>query len=133
MVVLRSFGLTVPEEIERKTALKIGVMREEGALISLAHTRARALLPQLPGQTYAVVAKIVAGRTNPDQVFMRVMAADRLAGSTEPADWSLVSESIDSGMRLDQVSLEFVSGGRIELGELCIGPTWASVSRPLSR
>jgi hypothetical protein len=133
MVVLRSYGLTIEEEIERMTKLTLAVAREEAAFIGLANTRVRASLPQLPGQTYAVVAKIVAGRTNPDQVFMRVMGADRLAGAAEPADWSLVSESIDTDARLDQVSLEFASGGRIEFGEFRIGPTWESVSRPIPR
>ena len=131
MLVLRSFGLTVQEEIERRTRLTLAVARDEAAFIGLANTRVRASLPQLPGQTYAVVAKIVAGRSNPDQVFMRVMAAERLAEAAEPGDWSVVSESLDTDMRLDQVSIEFASAGRIELGDFCIGPTWASVARPL--
>lgn len=128
MVVLRTYGLTVQEEIDRKTTVKIAVQGDEGALVRFADTSARSSLPQLPGQVYAVVAKIVAGRTKPDQVLMRVMAADRLAGSAEPIDWSVVSESIETDMRLDQVSIEFVSSGRIELGEVCIGPTWKSIT-----
>lgn len=130
MVVLRTYGLTEQEEIDRSSTIKIAVQGDEGALIRFADTCARASLPQISGQTYAVVAKIVAGRTKPDQVLMRVMAAERLGGSSEPIDWSVVSESIDTDMRLDQVSLEFVSRGRAELGDVCIGPTWESVARP---
>jgi hypothetical protein len=44
-------------------------------------------------------------------------------------DWSVVSESISNEMRLAQVSLEFASAGRLEVGDFCIGPTWASLAR----
>lgn len=130
MLVLRTYGLTEQEEIDRQTTIKLAIQGDDGATIMFADSGARASLPQLAGQTYAVVAKIVAGRTNPDQVFMRMIAADRLASAAEPLDWSVTSESIASDMLLDQVSLEFVSSGRIEVGDLRIGPTWASVSRP---
>ena len=70
----------------------------------------------------------MAGRVKPELVLVRLMAADRLAGSSEPAEWSLVSESVHTDIRLDQVSLECVSGGRIEFGGLRIGPTWESVT-----
>jgi hypothetical protein len=131
MVVLRTHGLTTAEEIARKSMIKLALQQEEGAVVGLADRMSRASLPQRAGETYAVVAKIVAGRANPDQVFLRVVAADRLAGTPEPRDWSVASESIDADIVLDQVSLEFVSSGRIECGEFCIGPTWESVAQPL--
>jgi ferric-dicitrate binding protein FerR (iron transport regulator) len=131
MVVLRTSGLTVQEEIDQKSTIKLAIQGDDGATILFANTSTRSSLPLNPGQTYAVVAKIVAGSTNPDQVFMRIMAADRLAAAPEPIDWSVASESIATEMLLDQVSLEFVSTGRIELGGLCIGLTWESISRPL--
>lgn len=133
MVVLRTYGLTVDEEIEQKTTVKIALQREDGAIVRFADRVSRTSLPQLPGEIYAVVAKIVAGRTNPDQVFLRIVAADRLAETPEPVDWSVASESIDTDMVLDQMSLEFVSSGKIEVGDLCIGPTWESVAQPLGR
>jgi hypothetical protein len=80
-----------------------------------------------------VVAKIVAGSSQPDQVLVSLIAADRLAGSAEPTEWSLVSEDVDSDHRFDKLSLEFTSGGQIALGDLCIGPTWAAVAQPLDR
>lgn len=131
MMVLRTYGLSVQEEIDRGTTIKLAAQGDDGAAIMFADTSTRAALPQVSGQTYAVVAKIVADRTNPDQVFMRIMAADRLAGSPEPNEWSVASESIDTDIVLDQVSLEFVSNGRIELGDLCVGPTWESISQPI--
>jgi len=80
-----------------------------------------------------VVAKIVAGRSRPDQVLLSLMAAERLAGSAEPAEWSVVSEDVDSDLRFETLSLEFSSGGRIMIGDICIGRTWASVAQPFDR
>jgi hypothetical protein len=81
-----------------------------------------------------VVTKIVAGRVKPDQVLVRVMAADRLVGSEEPAEWSLISDGVDTDILLDQLSLEFTSRGQIEIGDVAIGPTWQSIAeRPDAR
>lgn len=128
MVVLRKQGLTPEEEVEQAALIQIALRRDDMAMVRLADTLTRASLPQVPGQTYAVVVKIVAGRVKPEQVLVRLMAADRLAGSEEPAEWSLVSESVHTDIRLDQLSLECVSGGRIEFGGLRIGPTWESIA-----
>lgn len=131
MVVLRTGGLTDAEELERNTLIQIALRRTDSALVRVADSFARASIPQVPGQTYAVVAKIVAGRAQPDQVLVSLMAADRLIGSKEPTEWSVVSESVNSDMRLDRLSLECVSSGVIAIGDICIGPTWSSITRPL--
>lgn len=131
MVVLRTRGLSEAEELERNTLIQIALRRTDSALLRVADSFSRASIPQVPGQTYAVVAKIVAGRAQPDQVLVSVMAANRLTGSTEPTEWSVVSESVDSDMRLDRISLECTSSGEIAIGDLCIGPTWSSVAKPL--
>lgn len=130
-LVLRLRGLTTQEELDQGTLIQIALRKHDGVLLRVADTITRASIPQVPGQAYAVVAKIVAGRSEPDQVLVSVMAADRLEGSAEPAEWSLVSEGVDSNLRLDKLSLEFASGGRIDVGGLCIGPTWAGVTQPL--
>lgn len=80
-----------------------------------------------------MVAKIVAGRSQPDQVLLSLMAAERLPGSAEPAEWSVVSEEVNSDLRFEKLSLEFSSSGQIAVGDLCIGPTWSSVAQPLER
>lgn len=128
MVVLRKLGLTPEEEIEQSALIQIALRRDDMAMVRLADTITRASLPQVPGQTYAVIVKIVAGRVKPEQVLICLMAADRLVGSKEPSEWSLVSESVHTDLLLDQLSLECVSAGRIEFGGLRIGPTWASVT-----
>jgi len=131
MVVLRARGLTAEEELDQNAFIQIALRKHDGVLLRVADTLTRASLPQTSGQTYAVVAKIVAGRSRPDQVLLSLMAAERLAGSPEPAEWSLVSEDVDSDLSFETVSLEFSSGGRILVGDICIGPTWASVAQPL--
>jgi hypothetical protein len=133
VVVLRTRGLTAEEELERNALIQIALRKHDGVLLRVGDTLTRASVPQLPDQEYAVVAKIVAGRSQPDQVLLSLMAADRLDGSSEPAEWSLVSEDVDSDLRFEKLSLEFHSGGQIAVGDLCIGPTWASVVRPADR
>jgi hypothetical protein len=127
MVVLRAHGLTAEEEIARGALLQIALRRDDVAFVRLAGTLNRVSIPQVPNQIYAVVAKIVAGESKPEQVLVRVMAAERLAASQEPTDWSLVSDSVHTDIRLDQISLECVSGGQITFGDVCIGPTWESI------
>lgn len=134
MVVLRKRGLTQEEELEQNALIQIALRKEDVAMVRVADTLTRVSLPQLPGQAYAVVTKIVAGRVKPDQVLVQVMAADRLVGSEEPAEWSLISDGVDTDILLDQLSLEFASRGRIEIGEVAIGPTWQSIAeRPDAR
>lgn len=131
LVVLRRRGLTTQEEIGQSALVQIGLRKHDGVFLRVADTISTASIPQIPGQTYAVVAKIVAGSSQPDQVLVSLIAADRLAGSAEPTEWSLVSEDVQSDLRFEKFSLEFTSGGQIAIGDLCIGPTWASVAQPL--
>jgi len=133
MVVLRTHGKTAEEELDQNAFIQIALRKHDGVLLRVADTLTRASLPQTSGQTYAVVAKIVAGRSRPDQVLLSLMAAERLAGSAEPAEWSVVSEDVDSDLRFETLSLEFSSGGRIMIGDICIGRTWASVAQPFDR
>lgn len=133
LVVLRTRGLTTQEEIDQSALVQIALRKHDGVFLRVADTLTRASLPQVADQTYAVVAKIVAGSSQPDQVLVSLIAADRLAGSAEPTEWSLVSEDVDSDLRFEKLSLEFTSGGQIAVGDLCIGPTWASVAQPLDR
>lgn len=133
MVVLRTHGLDIDEEISRQSFIRFAFQRNDGVLVRLADRVSRATLPFPPNHVVAVVAKIVSGSSNPDQVFMRVVDSKLLPDLPEPTDWSLASESLDTDLFLDQVSLEFASNGKIVLGDLCIGPTWQSVTQPLKQ
>lgn len=128
MVVLRKRGLTTEEEIEQNALIQVALRKDDVVMVRVADALSRVSLPQVPGQAYAVVAKIVAGRVRPDQVLVRVMAADRLTGADEPDEWSLISDGVSTGIRLDQLSLECTSRGRIEFGDVVIGPTWHSIA-----
>lgn len=133
MVVLRTRGLTPQSELEQNALVQIALRKHDGIMLRVGDALTRASLPQIPDQAYAVVAKIVAGSSQPDQVLVSLMAADRLTGSSEPAEWTVVSEDVYSDLRFERLSLEFTSGGRIAIGDVCIGPTWASVAQPLDR
>jgi hypothetical protein len=45
----------------------------------------------------------------------------------------MISEDVDSDLQFDKLSLEFAGSGQMAIGDLCIGPTWASVAQPLDR
>ena len=130
MIVLRKRGLSPEEELEKNALIQIALRKDDTAMVRLADALTRVSLPQDPGQIYAVIVKIVSGRVKPEQVLVRLMAADRLADAREPSEWSLVSDSVDTDLLLDQVSLECGSRGRIEFGDVLIGSTWQSVAAP---
>jgi hypothetical protein len=130
MIVLRSGSLDPKEELEQAALIQIALRRDDGVLVRVGDSLKRALIPQDAGESYALIAKIVSGRDTPEQVLLQVMAANRLAGSKEPEDWSVVSESVATDIVLEQLSIECTTASWVEIGEICIGPTWESVTRP---
>lgn len=133
MLVLRKYGLTPKQEIQRGSLIQIALRKDDSAMVRIGDAITRASLPQNAEETYAVIVKIVSGRVKPEQVLIRVMGSNRLAHAEEPEEWSVVSESVATDMLLDQVSLECASSSWIDFGELCIGPTWESVTRLTSQ
>ena len=127
MLVLRTYGLTTEEEIERQSALHLAVYRADTLAVKFAGHSVRSAVPQPPGETFAIVAKIVAGRTQPDQVFACVLPASRLR-EREPLEWAVATDCIVSGHIYDQVSMEIVSQGEVFFDDIAIGTTWSSIS-----
>ena len=127
MLVLRTYGLTTEEELERQSALHLAVYRADTLAVKFAGHSVRSAVPQPPGETFAIVAKIVAGRTQPDQVFACVLPASRLS-EREPLEWAVATDCIASGDIYDQVSVEIVSQGEVLLGDIAIGSTWSSIA-----
>ncbi|NQW48919.1 MAG: hypothetical protein HQ464_14260 [Planctomycetes bacterium] len=127
MLVLRTYGLTTEEEIERQSALHLVVYRADTLAVKFAGHSVRSAVPQPPGETFAIVAKIVAGRTQPDQVFACVLPASRLR-EREPLEWAVATDCIASGHIYDQVSMEIVSQGEVFFDDIAIGTTWSSIS-----
>jgi hypothetical protein len=129
MLVLRKHGLTVEEELARQSFIQLAVCRDDTVALKFLgqSVRSSTVLPQ--DATMAVVAKLVSGAKQPDQVFLRVMPASRLE-DREPQDWNAVSESVATDLVFDQVSVEVVSRGTVWSDDIAIGPSWASIALP---
>jgi hypothetical protein len=129
MLVLRKHGLTVEEELARQSFIQLAVCRDDTVALKFLgqSVRSSTVLPQ--DATMAVVAKLVSGAKQPDQVFLRVMPASRLE-DREPQDWNAVSESVATDLVFDQVSVEVVSRGTVWIDDIAIGPSWASIALP---
>jgi hypothetical protein len=127
MLVLRTYGLTTEKEIERRSALQLAVYQTDTLAVKFDGQSVRSAVPQPPGETVAIVAKIVAGRTQPDQVFACVLPAGRL-GDREPLEWSVATDCMATDHVFDQVSVEIVSRGDVLVGDIAIGTTWSSIT-----
>ena len=127
MLVLRTYGLTTEEEIERQSALHLAVYQADTLAVKFAGHSVRSAVPQPPGETFAIVAKIVTGQTQPDQVFACVLPASRLS-EREPLEWAVATNCIASAHVYDQVSVEIVSQGEVLLGDIAIGTSWSSIA-----
>ena len=129
MLVLRKHGLTVEEELSRQSFIQLAVRRDDTVALKCfgESIRSSAVLP--PGATMAVVAKVVSGSEQPDQIFLRVMPAARLE-DREPQEWAAVSESVTTDLVFDQISVEVVSRGMVWIDDIAVGPTWSSIALP---
>jgi hypothetical protein len=129
MLVLRKRGLTVEEELARQSFVQLAVCRDDTVALKFLgeSVRSSAVLP--PGTTMAVVAKVVSGREQPDQIFLRVMPAARLE-DREPEAWTAVTASVATDLVFDQVSVEAVSRGTVWIDDIAVGPSWASIALP---
>lgn len=127
MLVLRTYGLTTEKEIERRSALQLAVYRTDTLAVKFDGQSVRSAVPQPSDETVAIVAKIVAGRTQPDQVFACVLPAGRL-GDREPLEWSVATDCMATDHVFDQVSVEIVSRGDVLVGDIAIGTTWSSIT-----
>jgi hypothetical protein len=131
MLVLRKWGLTVEQEVLRRTTLMFALNRPDAvAAVYFDGTATRTPLPLSPDTTYLVVGKVLAGRDRPDQAFMRVYRPESPPPEWEPAEWSVVSPAVHSNAVYDQVSVEFTSRAEAWLDDRRIGLSWAAVTKP---
>ncbi len=110
--------------------LNVGVGGPNELFTHLQGHGARTPLPLSYGETYLLVAKIVAGRTNPDQVFLRVYAPTEPVEAQEPGNWSVVGPSFQSDLVFDWLQVHVNSQTRQTLDEIRLGTTWAAVTAP---
>jgi ferric-dicitrate binding protein FerR (iron transport regulator) len=110
--------------------LNIGVGGGNQLFTHLQQVGSRTPLPLIDGETYLLVAKIVASKANPDQVFMRVYGPTEPIEREEPGSWSVIGPPLQSDLVFDWLQLHVNSKTRQMLDELRLGTTWSSVTAP---
>ncbi|HXG12323.1 MAG TPA: hypothetical protein VNK04_21385, partial [Gemmataceae bacterium] len=130
--------LRTDEELERelngegdqRLRLNIGVDRTNHLFTHLHRVGIQTPLPMSYGETYLLVAKIVASGSNPDQVFMRVYGPAEPVEPGEPASWSAVGPLFHSDLVFDWLQIHINSKKRQTMDEIRLGTTWSSVTAP---
>jgi hypothetical protein len=123
------------EELQRdkddaKKRLNIGVGGINQLFTHLGGVGSRTPLPLRDGETYLLIAKIVAGSTTQDQVFMRVYAADEKVEREEPAGWTVAGPPLESDLVFEWMEIHINSKTRQTLDEIRLGTTWHAVAGP---
>jgi ferric-dicitrate binding protein FerR (iron transport regulator) len=129
-VLLRTDTEFRTRQEDPRTRLNIGVGGTNELFTHLQRVGSRAPLPLSSGETYLLVAKIVAGRTDPDQVFMRVYGPDEPIDRQEPGSWSVVGPAFESDLVFDWLEVHINSKTRQTIDEVRLGTTWSSVAAP---
>jgi hypothetical protein len=118
------------EGIDMRKRLNFGVDRTNDLFTHLERVGTRAPLPLSYGETYLLVAKVVASGAHPDQVFLRVYGPDEPVGRQEPVVWSSVGRQIFSDLVFDWFEVHINSKTRQTIDEVRLGTTWSSVAAP---
>jgi hypothetical protein len=85
-------------------------------------------LPLSPERTCLLVAKVVAGKGRPDQVFFRVYGPEEPVDPEEPKYWSAVTRSFHSDEVFDRAAVLIRARLAQSLDEIRIGKSWRSVT-----
>jgi hypothetical protein len=110
--------------------LNVGVRGRNQLFTQLRDASCRIAMPLRYGETYLLVAKVVASASHPDQVFLRVYGRDEPVERDEPGSWSVVGPPLHSDLVFDWLQVHVNSRRRQTLDELRLGTTWASVTAP---
>jgi hypothetical protein len=129
-VLLRMTDELPPGKEDSHKRLNIGVRGPNELFTHLQRAGCRTPLPLTHGETYLLVAKIVAGSANPDQVFMRVYGPADAVEHEEPGSWSAVGPPFQSDLVFDWLQLHINSEKRQTIDEVRLGTTWAAVTAP---
>ena len=129
-VLLGSTGEFQAEQGNPRQRLNIGVGGSNELFTHLQRVSSRTPLPLSYGETYLLVAKIVAGASNADQVFMRVYGPEEPIEGEEPVNWSGVSPPLYSDLVFGWLELHINSRTRQTIDELRVGETWSSAIAP---
>ena len=118
------------QEGDRQLRLNVGIGGSNQVFTLLQGVGSRTPLPLTYGETYLLVAKIVARRDQPDQVFIRVYAPLEPVERDESDGWSVTGPPFTSDLVFDWVQLHVNSARRQTIDEFRLGTTWASVTAP---
>jgi ferric-dicitrate binding protein FerR (iron transport regulator) len=110
--------------------LNVGVGGANQLFTHLGGVGSRTPLPLTYGETYLLVAKVVASAADPDQVFIRVYAPHEPVEREEPGSWSVVGPAFDSDLTFPWLQLHVNSQRQQTIDEIRLGTTWASVTAP---
>jgi ferric-dicitrate binding protein FerR (iron transport regulator) len=115
---------------DMRRRLNFGLDRTNELFTHLERIGSRAPLPLSFGETYLLVAKVVASSEYPDQVFLRVYGPQEPVDRDEPGSWSAVGPPIYSDLAFDWLEIHINSEVRQALDEIRLGTTWSSVTAP---
>jgi hypothetical protein len=82
-----------------------------------------------PGEATYWVMKIVAGRSRPDEIFLKVYGATEAMPAFEPAAWTTSTGPLSTSGKLDLVVLTGTGPTTHVVDGLRVGRTWESVTR----
>ncbi|SMP42162.1 hypothetical protein SAMN06265222_101724 [Neorhodopirellula lusitana] len=84
---------------------------------------------KLPGDSvHLLVCKILARKDKADQVTLRVYGEHEIVDTVEPSAWSITARPIFDSSVLRELRLYSKNSSRVELDDIRIGKTWASVT-----
>ena len=121
--------LTLRDESGHKIAISPLAKRGTPKLIHNGRT-ANSSMKLQDGTAYLFVAKILAQRRQPDQVFVHVYAQEDTIDSIEPLTWAFATQPMSDDSIFDQLRVVSRSSHPLRIDDIRIGKTWRSVTNP---
>jgi hypothetical protein len=129
-ILFRSTDELPPDKWDARKRLNIGVGGTSHLFTHLAGISKKTSVPLRPGETYLMVAKIVANSAAPDQVFMRVYGPEEQVEPAESGIWTVVGQPFESSAVFDWLEIHINSRTRQTIDEIRLGTTWSAVTAP---
>jgi ferric-dicitrate binding protein FerR (iron transport regulator) len=130
-IVLRPTDAPAQERDDFGKRLNIGVGASNQLFTHLLGVCSRVPLPLTYGETYLLVAKIVAGRSRPNQIMIRIYGADEPVSSREPNEWTATSKPFHSDLVFQWLEISVNSKRRQQIDEIRLGTSWNAVTSPV--
>jgi hypothetical protein len=129
-ILLRPNDEIPPDKWDARKRLNIGVVANNQLTTHWAGIGCKTPIPLLQGETYLMVAKIVASRSNPDQVFLRVYGPEERIEHEETGSWTVIGPQFESSLVFDWLEIHINSKTRQTMDEIRLGSTWSAVTAP---